>query len=77
MGRRRQDDAGYRDDYGSDACDGGKAHRDVGFNAGLKDFGFGKLRLDQGETVANAQEVAYLRILSSNVPQELMNACVM
>ena len=45
--------------------------------ANYEAIGFGKLRLDQGETVANAQEVAYLRILSSNVPQELMNACVM
>lgn len=40
-------------------------------------IGFGKLRMDQGETVTNEKEVAYLRAISSNVPQELMNACVM
>ena len=45
--------------------------------ANYETIGFGKLRMDQGETVANPQEVAYHRILSSNVPQELMNACVM
>ena len=45
--------------------------------ANYESIGFGKLRMDQGETVTNAQEVAYLRILSSNVPQELMNACIL
>jgi small subunit ribosomal protein S29 len=45
--------------------------------ANYEAIGLGKLRLDQGETVTNAQEVAYLRTLSSNVPQELMNACLM
>jgi hypothetical protein len=45
--------------------------------ANYEAIGLGKLRLDQGETVTNAQEVTYLRTLSSNVPQELMNACLM
>jgi hypothetical protein len=44
--------------------------------AHFESIGFGKLRLDQGETVTNPQEVAYLRVLSSNNAQELMNACV-
>jgi small subunit ribosomal protein S29 len=45
--------------------------------ANYEAIGLGKLRMDQGETVTNAQEVAYLRTGSSNVPQELMNACLM
>ena len=45
--------------------------------ANYEAIGFGKLRLDQGETVTNAQEVAYLRTISSSNPQELMNACVL
>eukprot|EP00977_Amphora_coffeiformis_P027733 scaffold34638_cov161-Amphora_coffeaeformis.AAC.4 len=44
--------------------------------ANYEAIGYGKLRMDQGETVTNAQEVAYLRAISSNNPQELMNACL-
>ena len=45
--------------------------------ANYETIGLGKLRLDDGETVSNEQEVAYLRILSSNYPQELMDACIL
>ena len=39
-------------------------------------IGFGKLRLDQGETVMNSQEVAFLRMVSGAEPERLMNACI-
>jgi hypothetical protein len=39
-------------------------------------IGVGKLRLDQGETVMNPQEVAYLRMVSGGEAQHLMNACM-
>lgn len=39
--------------------------------------GVGKLRLDRGETVMNAQEVAFLRVVSGGEAQKLMNACMM
>lgn len=39
-------------------------------------IGLGKLRLDGGRTVNNPDEVEFLRVLSSSVPQNLMNACV-
>lgn len=38
--------------------------------------GVGKLRLDRGETVANAQEVEYLRMVSGGIAGHLMNACM-
>ena len=39
--------------------------------------GVGKLRLDRGETVMNPQEVAYLRMVSGDIPLHLMNACIL
>ena len=39
--------------------------------------GVGKLRLDQGETVMNRQEVSFLRMVSGGVAQKLMNACIL
>ena len=39
--------------------------------------GVGKLRLDQGDTVGNQQEVAFLRLVSGSVPQKLLDACIM
>lgn len=39
--------------------------------------GVGKLRLDQGETLMNPQEVSFLRMVSGGVAQKLMNACIM
>jgi len=39
--------------------------------------GVGKLRMDRGETVLNAQEVAYLRTVSGGIPQRLLDACIM
>lgn len=38
--------------------------------------GIGKLRLDQGETVMNEQEVSYLKMVSGGEAQHLMNACM-
>ena len=38
--------------------------------------GIGKLRLDQGETVMNENEVEFLRMVSGAAPERLMNACV-
>jgi small subunit ribosomal protein S29 len=38
--------------------------------------GVGKLRLDRGETVSNAQEVEYLRMVSGGIAGHLMNACM-
>ena len=38
--------------------------------------GMGKLRLDEGATVTNPQEVEYLRMVSSSVAQNLFNACI-
>lgn len=45
--------------------------------ANYEAVGIGKLRLDQGETVMNEQEVAYLRIVSGGVAQKLMDACIL
>jgi Mitochondrial ribosomal death-associated protein 3 len=39
--------------------------------------GVGKLRLDRGETIMNAQEVNFLRMVSGGEAQHLMNACMM
>jgi hypothetical protein len=39
--------------------------------------GVGKLRLDRGETVMNAHEVNFLRMVSGGEAQHLMNACMM
>jgi Mitochondrial ribosomal death-associated protein 3 len=44
--------------------------------ANYEAIGIGKLRLDQGETILNPQEVAFLRTVSGSVPQLLMNACI-
>lgn len=38
--------------------------------------GIGKLRLDQGETIMNENEVEFLRMISGAAPERLMNACV-
>jgi Mitochondrial ribosomal death-associated protein 3 len=45
--------------------------------ANYEAVGIGKLRMDQGETVLNEQEVAYLRIVSGGVAQRLMDACIL
>merc|ERR1711957_786463 len=37
--------------------------------------GIGNLRNDQGETVRNEQQVAYLRMVSGGVGQKLLDAC--
>lgn len=38
--------------------------------------GIGRLRFDRGATVMDEQEVAFLRMVSSSVPQRLMEACI-
>uniref|UniRef100_A0A7S4N195 Small ribosomal subunit protein mS29 n=1 Tax=Odontella aurita TaxID=265563 RepID=A0A7S4N195_9STRA len=38
--------------------------------------GIGRLRFDKGSTVMDDQEVEYLRMVSSSVPQQLMEACI-
>ena len=38
--------------------------------------GVGKLRLDQGETVMNSNEVEFLRMISGAIPERMMNACL-
>lgn len=38
--------------------------------------GIGRLRWDRGSTVMDEQEVEYLRMVSSSVPQQLMDACI-
>ena len=38
--------------------------------------GMGKLRMDEGATVSNPQEVEYLRMVSSSIPLNLMNVCI-
>lgn len=38
--------------------------------------GIGRLRWDRGSTVLDEQEVEYLRMVSSSVPQHLMDACI-
>lgn len=44
--------------------------------ANFEIIGFGKLRFDRGETVLDDQEVAYLRMVSGGVGQNLLDACV-
>lgn len=43
--------------------------------ANFESIGIGNLRCDRGETVMNAEGVAYLRMVSSCVGQELMDLC--
>jgi hypothetical protein len=45
--------------------------------ANYESIGLGKLRLDQGDTVMNDQEVTFLRMVSGGVSQKLMDACIM
>jgi small subunit ribosomal protein S29 len=44
--------------------------------ANFECIGIGKLRFDQGETVMNPQEVAYLRCVAACEPLALFNACI-
>ena len=43
--------------------------------ANFEIIGIGRLRFDRGETVMNKQEVAYLRMVSGGVGQQLLDAC--
>lgn len=40
-------------------------------------IGVGKLRLDRGDTVMNEQEVAYLKMVSGNIGQQLLDGSLM
>jgi len=44
--------------------------------ANLEITGIGRLRFDRGDTVMNEQEVAYLRMVSGAVGQNLLDACI-
>jgi hypothetical protein len=44
--------------------------------ANFEATGIGKLRLDRGDTIMNDQEVAYLKMMSGNVGQQLLDASV-
>lgn len=44
--------------------------------ANYESIGLGNLRMDQGETVMNPQEMEYLRMVTGGEPMKLMNACV-
>jgi small subunit ribosomal protein S29 len=53
------------------------SHLEVEHNlANFECIGLGNLRLDQGATVMNPQEVAYLRSVSACEPLALFNACI-
>lgn len=43
--------------------------------ANYEGIGIGNLRCDRGETVMNKEGIAYLRMISSNVGQELLDVC--
>mmetsp|Transcript_49332 Transcript_49332/g.75067 ORF Transcript_49332/g.75067 Transcript_49332/m.75067 type:complete len:663 (-) Transcript_49332:73-2061(-) len=45
--------------------------------ANFEATGVGKLRLDRGDTVINDAEVAYLKMISGNIGQQLLDASVM
>lgn len=43
----------------------------------LESIGIGRLRFDRGSTVMDDQEVAYLRMISGAVGQNLLDACIL
>jgi len=44
--------------------------------ANFETIGVGRLRFDRGDTVMNDQEVAYLRLVSGGVGQNLLDSCI-
>lgn len=44
--------------------------------ANFEAIGIGRLRFDQGATVMDAQEVAYLRMVSGGAGQKLLDSCI-
>lgn len=45
--------------------------------ANFETIGIGRLRFDRGDTVMNDQEVAYLRMVSGGVGQNLLDSCIL